>query len=81
MDWLSLAIKVIPALLALIQTIVSKANEKELISEGERRAIMAAAMGIATKVSIAKKIEDQAKADHNANPDSDDGFDKDFKAG
>ena len=81
MNWLSLAIKFLPAILSLIQTIVSRANEQKLISEGERKAILASTMDIAAKVSIAKKIEQEAEADHNANPDSDAGFDNDFKAG
>lgn len=81
MDWLSFAIKVIPSILAFVQWIVQRANDKSMISEGERQAIMAATMEIAAKVSIAKKVEDQAKADHNAKPDSDGAFDNDFKRG
>jgi hypothetical protein len=78
MNWLSLAIKVIPAILSIIQWLISRANDKKLIAEGERRAILANAMIIASKVSIAKKIEEEAKADHIANPDSDNGFDAEF---
>lgn len=81
MNWLSLAIKFLPAILALIQTIVSRANEQKLISEGERKAILASTMEIAAKVSIAKKIKQEADSDHKANPDSDAGFDDDFKVG
>ena len=47
MDWLSFAIKVIPSILALVQWIVQRANDKSMISEGERQAIMAATMEIA----------------------------------
>lgn len=81
MNWLSLAIKFLPAILSLIQTIVSRANEQKLISEGERKAILDSTMEIAAKVSIAKKIEQEADSDHKANPDSDAGFDDDFKVG
>lgn len=80
-SWLSLAIKVLPALLALVQWILSRANDKKLIEEGERKAILASAMDIAAKVSIVKEVEQQAEADHIAKPDSDDAFDKDFKRG
>ena len=78
MSWLSLAIKVIPTVLAFIQWIITKANEKELIDEGQRRAILASTILIASKVSTAKKVEAEAEADHAANPDSDKGFDPDF---
>ena len=79
MDWLSLAIKLVPAILAFVQWIVQKANDKSMIAEGERQAIMVATMEIAAKVSIAKKIETEAAAEHNANRGSDNGFDSEFK--
>ena len=78
MSWLSFALKFIPALLGFVQYFITKANEQKLLDEGQRRAILAQAMEIASKVSIAKKIEEEAKADHIANPDSDKGFDPDF---
>ena len=78
MNWLSFAVKVIPAILSIIQWVISRAKENNLLAEGERRAILASAMIIASKVSIAKKIEEEAKADHIANPDSDKGFDTEF---
>lgn len=81
MNFLSLAIKLLPTILAIVQAIVTRANEQKLISEGERKAIFALTMEIAAKVSIAKKIEQEAENDHKAKPDSDDAFDKDFKVG
>lgn len=78
MSWLSLAIKLIPAILALVQYFITRANEQKVLDDGQRRAILAQAMDIAAKVSIAKKVEAEAEADHIANPDSDKGFDSDF---
>jgi hypothetical protein len=79
MDWIALAIKLVPAILTLVQWIVQRASDKSMIAEGERQAILLASLNISAKVSVAKSIEDQAKADHNAKPNSDDAFDKDFK--
>lgn len=80
-SWLSLAIKLVPSILAFVQWIVSKANDQKMIKEGERQAIMAATMAVAAKVSIARDIEQRADAAHAANPDSDKGFDDRFKRG
>lgn len=76
--WLSLAIKIVPAVLSIIQWLIRRADERRLISDGERRAIARGLHEVALRVASAHKIEAEAAAAH-ARDTTDEAFDQDFQ--
>lgn len=76
--WLSLAIKIVPAVLSLIQWLVRRADERRLISDGERRAIARGLHEVAFRVAQAHKAETEAEAAH-ARDNTDAAFDLEFR--
>lgn len=58
MIWVQLAV----ALLGLINTIVSKARERELLTEGQRQEIARQSLAIAAKVRTRDQIRKQVDA-------------------
>lgn len=58
MTWISLAL----ALLKFVNSIISWAHERELISEGYQQALAEQAFAIATKVQTKKAIQERVDA-------------------
>jgi hypothetical protein len=65
MTWVSFAL----ALLKLVNSIISWAHKRELISEGYRQALAEQAFAIATKVQTKKAIQERVDAMSEAEVD------------
>ena len=75
---LPIALKVLPALIGLIEQIVQSAHESRLLAAGQAEAIADALSKAQAQVALARQAEAEAEACHAKNP-SDSAFDSDFK--
>lgn len=74
MSWLEIA-KNILSLVVLITTMVRDSRQRGL---GRAEAVNEALLTAQQDIAYANAVEEDAIRQHNANPDSDDAFDKDF---
>lgn len=74
MTWVTIA-KNILSLVVLIATMVRDSQQRGL---GRMEAVNEALTNAQRDIAYANAVEEDAIRQHNANPDSDDGFDKDF---
>lgn len=69
----------LPKLLALISLIVSMVRDAEQRGLGRAEAVAEALEQAQQDIAYANAVEEDARRQHNANPDSDDGFDTEFR--
>lgn len=74
MTWLEIAKNVL-ALVVLIANMIKDSQQRGL---GRMEATNEALQNAQRDISYANAVEEDAIRSHHANPDSDDGFDKDF---
>ena len=74
MSWLEIAKNVL-ALVVLIANMIKEGQQRGL---GRMEATNEALQTAHRDIAYSSAVEEEARRAHNANPDSDDGFDKDF---
>jgi hypothetical protein len=72
-------ISALPKILALINLIMTMVRDKEQRGLGRTEAVAEALENAHKDIAYANAIEEAAAKEHNANPDSDSGFDTDFR--
>jgi hypothetical protein len=75
---LPLALKLLPTLIGLIESIVQSAHDNRLLAAGQAEAIAAALMKAQAQVALARQAEAAAEARHAKDP-TDSAFDSDFR--
>ena len=75
---LPIALKLLPALIGLIEQIVQSAHENRLLAAGQAEAIAKALAKAEAQVALARQAEADAEARHAKDP-TDSAFDPDFK--
>lgn len=76
---LSAIISALPKILALINIIMTMVRDKEQQGLGRAEAVAEALDNAHKDIAYANSIEEEAVQSHNASPDSDDGFDTDYR--
>ena len=76
--FLPAALKLLPALIGVIERIVQSAHENRLIEAGQAEAIATALTKAQAQVALARRAEAEAEARH-AGDATDSAFDSDFK--
>jgi hypothetical protein len=72
-------LKAMPQILSLITTIVGMVRDKEQRGLGRAEATADALAQAQQDIAYANAVEEDARRSHNQNPDTDAGFDLDFR--
>ena len=75
---LPLAIKLLPALIGIVESIIQSARDNRLLAAGQAEAIAAALTKAQAQVALARQAEADAEARH-AKDATDSAFDSDFR--
>ena len=75
---LPLILKLVPALIGMIESIIQAAHENSLLEAGQAEAIAAALAKAQAQVTLGREAEADAEARH-ANDPTDAAFDPDFR--
>ena len=75
---LPLALKLLPTLIGMIESIVQSAHDNRLLEAGQAEAIAAALTKAQAQVALGRQAEAEAEARHAKDP-TDSAFDSDFQ--